>query len=551
MVQAAAEGAIRRSTGQSAHPAFVGGARLACRTFLALQLLCPAAGAASDLHIAAESGDLEAMRRLLATQPSLVDARDSLGWTALHHAVAGSNADASAYLLESGADVHARGPRGETPLLIAASPLRLGYAFREHPELTAFYRQWSQGRRSFSVQERQRIHALEQERNGRGLRIGSFALPARARIAGLLMARGASISSRDVFGNTVLHLAAGHQGEALARAFLDAGAPLDARNAYGWTPLHLAADGGGPDVVALLVQRGAGIAAAGMEGRTPLHSAVMAGNAGTAKALIDLKAPLDAADAGGWTALHFAAVRNDPALLALLIEHGAAVDIVNRDGFTPLHNAAERNLLQAAAMLLKAGASANSAAREGRQPVLLSAGRLGHREMTALLIEKGASLSWQDADGAGLLHHAARFGQAEIVALLLKHGASPLARDRIGNTALHYAADFSSEREARRKSDAQSLGVQSPAQPDPVKVMELLLEAGLSPNAASAEGHTPLHYAVFRGSLEQTRFLVQRGAHAGARDAEGRSPVDVAQRLGHMAIVEVLQAVRAPSPARR
>jgi ankyrin repeat protein len=62
-------------------------------------------------------GDVECVRRLLAEEPSLVNARDAEESTPLHHAAAHGNQKAVAeILLARGADLHAPSCNGRTPI---------------------------------------------------------------------------------------------------------------------------------------------------------------------------------------------------------------------------------------------------------------------------------------------------------------------------------------------------------------------------------------------------------------------------------------------------
>jgi ankyrin repeat protein len=72
---------------------------------------------------AARSGDAERVRELLATDPSLANARDKDGSTPLHCAAWKGHLAVAELLLDAGADVNARNQNehyGDTPLHAAA-----------------------------------------------------------------------------------------------------------------------------------------------------------------------------------------------------------------------------------------------------------------------------------------------------------------------------------------------------------------------------------------------------------------------------------------------
>ena len=71
-------------------------------------------------------------------------------------------------------------------------------------------------------------------------------------------------------GETALHLAAQYGRARIAWLLLNRGARVDLRDHSGWTPLHWAAAGGYLAVAELLVGRGAAINVRAYLGQTPL-----------------------------------------------------------------------------------------------------------------------------------------------------------------------------------------------------------------------------------------------------------------------------------------
>lgn len=76
---------------------------------------------APALHRSAADGRVDTVKEAVEKNPQLVKSRDASGYTALHHAAIGGHADVVQVLLDSGADINARGSGGETPLLLAAA----------------------------------------------------------------------------------------------------------------------------------------------------------------------------------------------------------------------------------------------------------------------------------------------------------------------------------------------------------------------------------------------------------------------------------------------
>jgi ankyrin repeat protein len=112
------------------------------------------------------------------------------------------------------------------------------------------------------------------------------------------------------------------------------------------------------------------------------------------------------------------------------------------------------------------------------------------------------------------LFTAASSGNAASVEFLLMVGAS--TNDGIG-TALHAAA---------RQGHCA--------------VIELLVGAGVSPDALTVYGSTPLHWAAGHGHIEAVRTLLELGASTGIVNAGDLTPLQEAERSGHRHIVRLL-----------
>lgn len=86
------------------------------------------------------------------------------------------------------------------------------------------------------------------------------------------LAEGGDPDARDVYGETLLHLAAAEESSWPVRQLLSAGANVDLLDRDGQTPLHYAA-GRSPSSVCLLIAAGSHVNARNHQGETPLSLA--------------------------------------------------------------------------------------------------------------------------------------------------------------------------------------------------------------------------------------------------------------------------------------
>ena len=79
------------------------------------------------------------------------------------------------------------------------------------------------------------------------------------------------------------------------------------------------------------------------------------------------------------------------------------------------------------------------------------------------------------------------------------------------------------------------------------EVLEASLQSddALGPNIADQIGMSLLHWACCNGHPETVRMLLTLNANPGQRDSWGQSPLDLAVRKNHQAVVEVLNAYTA------
>ena len=437
---------------------------------------------APDLRLidAAKRGDLVATRRLLQQRvPAGAVAAD--GTTALHWATRGDALDVMRALLSARAPASVADRYGITPLALAA----------QNGSVAATKLLLDAGANPHATSGEGETVLMTASRTG------------RPEVVQMLLARGARPNEREgSYGETALMWAAGHNHAAVVRLLAAGGADLNLRS----QPIDLP-----PTRVDLATMVTTALPRGGM---TALMYAARQGAVDAAAALADAGADLNAVDPDGVSALVLAIINAHFDVAARLVEKGAdpnvadsagmgalyaAVDMAHRDPFinrpkaTPTGPPSAAGLVE---LLLARGADPNGRLKA---PLLMRQHNTGD-----------ASLG----DGATPLMRAAKVPDVALMRTLLTGRADPSAALRNGTTTLMVA-----------------LGGRGPRAVTPETplfgAVQLLLDHGADVNAVNNAGETALHQVVLRGEA-LVRLLASHGARLDARDASGRTPLDVA-----------------------
>jgi len=395
----------------------------AVRTLLKQQGAASAADAdgTTALHWAADRDDLP-MTQMLVRAGANVKAVNRYGVTPMYSAALNGDAAMIALLLKAGADPNVALPEGETPLMTAA-------------------------------------------RTGK---------PDAVKV---LLENGAGVNVKEKWKHQTALMWAAHEGNVeTIELLIAAGARLDDRSIFGWTPLLFAARQGQSAAIRALVAAGANVDERLPDGTSALVTAVQGLNYETAEALLDLGVDPNA-DAQGWTALHQIVWsrrpqrgQNNPGqkpkgdtgpieLAKALVAHGADINArqtrepnadmegrnsLNRYGATPLFLAAKSCDVPMLQALLELGADPFLGNVDGDTPLMVGAGvgvysqgeSPGEPEESArvvkILIDLGAPVNDHDKNNETALHGPAWRGSNEAVTLLVNAGARLDARNNRG-----------------------------------------------------------------------------------------------------------------------
>jgi ankyrin repeat protein len=338
-----------------------------------------------------------------------------------------------------------------------------------------------------------------------------------ARIAQLLLDRGADVNTRRNDHQTPLLVASCFGNFEIIRLLLDHGADVEAATGnMGEKPLHKVSygkyrsQGDGVRVAQLLLDHGADVSTRRKDHWTPLHVASYLGNIEIVRLLLDHGADPEAIAEGdmGQKPLHLVSYgkcgsQEDVVRVAqLLLDRGADVNTRRNDDQTPLHRASYLGNIEIVRLLLDHGADLEAATDNmGEKPLhKVSYGKYRSQEdgvrVAQLLLDRGADVNTRHNDHQTPLHFASYLGNIEIVRLLLDHGADlEAATDNMGEKPLHQV----SYGEYRSQEDG-------------VRVAQLLLGRGADVNTRRKDDQTPLHRASYFGNVEIVHLLLDHGA---------------------------------------
>ncbi|XP_048712418.1 poly [ADP-ribose] polymerase tankyrase-2 isoform X2 [Caretta caretta] len=559
----------------------------------------PATEPARELFEACRNGDVERVKRLVRSEN--VNGRDTAGRKSspLHFAAGFGRKDVVEYLLQSGANVHARDDGGLIPLHNACS---FGHA--EVVNLLLRHGADPNARDNWNYTP---LHEA--------------AIKGKIDVCIVLLQHGAEPAIRNTDGRTALDLAdpsakvvltgeykkdellesaRGGNEEKMMALLTPLNVNCHASDGRKSTPLHLAAGYNRVKIVQLLLQHGADVHAKDKGDLVPLHNACSYGHYEVTELLVKHGACVNAMDLWQFTPLHEAASKNRVEVCSLLLSYGADPTLLNCHNKSTIDLAPTPQLKERLAYEFK-GHSLLQAARESdvariKKYLSLETVNFKHpqthetalhcaaaslypkrKQVCELLLRKGANINEKTKDFLTPLHVASEKAHNDVVEIVVKHEAKVNALDNLGQTSLHRAAHCGHLQTCRlllssgcdpsivslqgftalqmgnenvqqllqegiplsnSDADRQLLEAAKAGDVDTVKKLCTIQ----SVNCRDIEGRqsTPLHFAAGYNRVSVVEYLLQHGADVHAKDKGGLVPLHNACSYGHYEVAELL-----------
>jgi hypothetical protein len=367
----------------------------------------------------------------------------------------------------------------------------------------------------------------------------------------MLITSGAKVDvQEDLLRNTPLHVAVENQPPREAiDVIIAAGADVNASNKDGVTPLMLAVRAGSAAAVDALLSHQAATDAEDLKGRPVISYAADGGNDAIVKHIFQTggRNIIRTADKG--RLFRAAAMGGSMALTEILLAEGVDINVRDEEGFTPLLTAVESNHKELSEYLILKGANLKAKSNDGRD-LFEVACRAGNIALAKKLLDDGHASKRRPS----LLSDVVLSGHVESVEYLLTDESNVNFQGEDGSTPLTITICASQIRN-------QPVTKHPASEDDYARIVELLLEHGAKVDQINApvvklllgkhldvnaknkrDGATPLHYAAAANSLECVELLLNAGASPNALDSNHANPLVAAVNL--KGCLEILESDR-------
>ncbi len=171
--------------------------------------------------------------------------------------------------------------------------------------------------------------------------------------------------------------------------------------------------------------------------------------------------------------------------------------------------------------------SLNLNQRDENQDSLLSLAIKARKlSLAKTLIGLGVNVNLIDLRGSSILHKVIDLGDVKLLKTICKKSANLNYIDRNGATLLHYSASYGEACLKEKIGTAaykEEIIKHKRQLSQREKIIDFLLEKGLSINAIDAKGQTALHCAASHRGASLCKKLIDKGAERFLKDKNGNS----------------------------
>uniref|UniRef100_A0A8D2PFV0 Poly [ADP-ribose] polymerase n=1 Tax=Zosterops lateralis melanops TaxID=1220523 RepID=A0A8D2PFV0_ZOSLA len=467
-----------------------------------------------------------------------VHARDDGGLIPLHNACSFGHAEVVNLLLRHGADPNARDNWNYTPLHEAAikGKTDVCIVLLQHGAEPTIRN--TDGRTALDLAdpsakavltgEYKKDELLESARSGNEEKMMSLLTPLNV-----------NCHASDGRKSTPLHLAAGYNRVKIVQLLLQHGVPfslscVNAMDLWQFTPLHEAASKNRVEVCSLLLSYGADPTLLNCHNKSTIDLAPTP----------QLKERL-AYEFKGHSLLQ-AARESDVAR----IKKHLSLETVNfkhpQTHETALHCAAASpypKRKQVCELLLRKGANINEKTKDFLTPLHVASEK-AHNDVVEVVVKHEAKVNALDNLGQTSLHRAAHCGHLQTCRLLLSSGCDPSIVSLQGFTALQMGTEsvqqLLQEGIPLGNSDADRQLLEAAKAGDVDTVKKLCTVQSVNCRDIEGRQSTPLHFAAGYNRVSVVEYLLQHGADVHAKDKGGLVPLHNACSYGHYEVAELL-----------
>ena len=464
---------------------------------------------------------------LLLCRGAKVNARDVWKWTALHHCVFYSGWDkrAARELVSRGADIHAVGSDGWSPLMEIMLETERQSARTFHRPAVGLEMVEHERSETPDEDDRTLLHFLASQRGHEDV----------VRDIESLVKGGADMEAKDRLGHSPLFTAALHNNHTACRKLIELGANVVSEmcNSDEDSALLLAMRHGHVKAACEIINASLGsIDACDTDGNTALLLAAQNGCVQTSCELIKARASLEVRNKDGDTALILAAKNGHTQIACMLIKIGASSEAHNGNGDAAIHVAVRNRFFETACELIRVGVDAETRNEAGETALLITAQLEHSAEGIHALVEAGSNVNAVDNGGNSALILALKNCHVAAAEVLIPAGANAQLSSRSGDTALDLAAKMDHTQIAcqlvragantsLRNSDGDTV-LSVVSKRDNGRLFCELIRHGAKPDGP-VSFFQPLLCAVEDGDIDMLARLVDAGASVNLRGVDGQS----------------------------